>query len=189
MLDLESGPVHISVEEGIGGTSLCLSLAAKVLQSNSRVVWLGRTPLNSERTKAILAELNENQLERLFIVEFGENLLARTTALKPLINRLTDADLIVIDDWCPSSGRAPANDLQAVRSIIPSAGNTRLIITSKAYESPSGDGEKWKSRGSQLSGVRQVWLLRQEGFRNHRRIIDGEIQTRLLLEESGFIPD
>ena len=58
-----------------------------------------------------------------------------------------------------------------------------------AYESPSGDGEKWKSRGSQLSGVRQVWLLRQEGFRNHRRIIDGEIQTRLLLEESGFIPD
>ena len=60
---------------------------------------------------------------------------------------------------------------------------------SKAYESPSGDGDKWKSRGSQLSGVRQVWLLRQEGFRNHRLIIDGEIQTRLLLEESGFVPD
>jgi len=189
MLDLESGPVHLSVEEGIGGTSLCLSLAATVLQSNSRVVWLGRTSLNPERTKAILAELNENQLERLFIVEFGENLLTRTAALKPLINRLTDADLIVIDDWCPSSGRAPTNDLQAVRSIISSARNTRLILTSKAYESPSGDGEKWKSRGSQLSGVRQVWLLRQEGFRNHRRIIDGEIQTRLLLEESGFIPD
>ena len=40
-------------------------------------------PLNSERTKAILAELNENQLERLLVVEFGENLLTRTTALKP----------------------------------------------------------------------------------------------------------
>ena len=136
-----------------------------------------------------MAKLNENQLERLFIVEFGENLLARATSLKPLINRLTDADLLVIDDWCPTSGRAPANDLQAVRSIISSAENTRLILTSKAYESPSGDGEKWKSRGSQLSGVRQVWLLRQEGLRNHRRIIDGEIQTILLLKESGFIPD
>jgi len=189
MLDLESGPVHLSVEEGIGGTSLCLSLTATVLESNSRVVWLGRSPLNSERAQAILAELNETQLERLFILEFGNNLLARATALKPLINRLTDTDLLVIDDWCPSSGRAPANDLQAVRGLISSAGNTRLILTSKAYESPSGDGDKWKSRGSQLSGVRQVWLLRQEGFRNHRLIIDGEIQTRLLLEESGFVPD
>ena len=189
MLDLESGPVHLSVEEGIGGTSLCLSLAATVLQSNSRVVWLGRSPLNSERTQAILAKLNETQLERLFIVEFSDNLLARATALKPLINRLTDADLLVIDDWCPSSGRAPVNDLQAVRGLISLAENTRLILTSKAYESPSGDGDKWKSRGSQLSGVRQVWLLRQEGFRNYRLIIDGESQTRLLLEESGFVTD
>ena len=189
MLDLESGPVHLSVEEGVGGTSLCLSLAVTVLQSKSRVFWLGRNPLNTERTQAILAELNETQLERLFILEFGDNLLARATALKPLINRLTDADLLVIDDWCSSSGRASANDLQAVRDLISSAGNTRLILTSKAYESPSGDGDKWKSRGSQLSGVRQVWLFRQEGFRNHRLIIDGEIQTRLLLEESGFVPD
>jgi hypothetical protein len=122
-------------------------------------------------------------------MEFGDNLLTPATALKPLINRLTEADLLVIDDWCPSSGRAPANDLEAVRSLISSAENTRLILTSKAYESPSGDGDKWKSRGSQLSGIRQVWLLRQEGFRNHRRIIDGEIQTRLLLKESGFLPD
>ncbi len=72
MLDLESGPVHLSVEEGIGGTSLCLSLAATVLQSNSRVVWLGRTSLNPERTKAILAELNENQLER-WVVAFNSS--------------------------------------------------------------------------------------------------------------------
>ena len=189
MLDLESGPVHLSVEEGVGGTSLCLSLAVTVLQSKSRVFWLGRNPLNTERTQAILSELNETQLERLFIVEFGDNLLARTTVLKPLINRLTDTDLLVIDDWCPSSGRAPANDLQAIRILISTAENTRLILTSKAYESPSGVGDKWKSRGSQLSGVRQVWLLRQEGFRNYRIIIDGENQTRLLLEESGFLPD
>ena len=75
MLDLESGPVHFSVEEGFGGTSLCLCLAATVLQSNSRVVWLGRSPLNSERTQAILAKLNETQLERLFIVEFSLSLI------------------------------------------------------------------------------------------------------------------
>ena len=83
MLDLESGPVHLSVEEGIGGTSLCLSLTATVLESNSRVVWLGRSPLNSERAQAILAELNETQLERLFILEFGNNSFILEASFSP----------------------------------------------------------------------------------------------------------
>ena len=186
MLDLDSGPVHVSVEEGIGGTSLCLSLAVDVLQSNSRVVWLGRNSLDPQRTKEIFAGLNESQLERFFVLEFGTNLLTRVNNMKPLINRLDDTDLIVIDDWCPSSGRAPADDLKAVRNLISTTNNTRLILTSKAYESPSADEGKWKSRGSQISGLRQVWLLREEGIRNYRKLIDGEQQTRLRLSESGF---
>tara|TARA_B100000131_G_scaffold240680_1_gene232998 strand:+ start:7 stop:576 length:570 start_codon:yes stop_codon:yes gene_type:complete len=186
MLDLDSGPVHVSVEEGIGGTSLCLSLAVDVLQSNSRVVWLGRTSLDPNRSQEILAGLNEPQLERFFVLEFGTNLLTRVNALKPLIDRLDDTDLIVVDDWCPSSGRAPADDLQAIRNLISISHNSRLILTSKAYESPSADEEKWKSRGSQLSGLRQVWLLREEGIRNYRKLIDGEKHTSLVLSESGF---
>ena len=94
--------------------------------------------------------------------------------------------MIVVDDWCPSSGRAPADDLQAVRTLISTTQNTRLILTSKAYESPSADEAKWKSRGSQLSGLRQVWLLREEGIRNYRKLIDEDLETRLKLKESGF---
>jgi len=188
MLNLESGPVHISVEEGIGGTSLCLSLAVAVLEANSRVVWLGRNSLDPQRTQEILGELNESQLERLLIVEFGSDLLTRATALRPLISRLDVTDLLVIDDWCPSSGRAPADDLQAVRSLIESGDNTRIILTSKAYESPDRGENQWKSRGAQLSGVRQVWLFREEGIRNYRILIDEEIQTRLVLKGSGFFP-
>ena len=106
--------------------------------------------------------------------------------MKPLIDRLDDSDLIVVDDWCPSSGRAPAADLQAIRNLLSITKNTRLILTSKAYESPSADEEKWKSRGSQLSGLRQVWLLRDEGIRNYRKLIDDEQHNRLVLSESGF---
>ena len=186
MLDLNSGPVHVSVEEGIGGTSLCLSLAVDVLQSNSRVVWLGRTSLDTKRSQEILAGLNEPQLERFFVLEFGTNLLTRVNALKPLIDRLDDTDLIVVDDWAPSSGRAPADDLQAIRNLVSATKNTRLILTSKAYESPSADEEKWKSRGTQLSELRQVWLLREEGIRNYRKLIDGEQQYSLVLSEFGF---
>ncbi|MEK9739037.1 MAG: hypothetical protein VW438_04820, partial [Euryarchaeota archaeon] len=93
MLDLDSGPVHVSVEEGIGGTSLCLSLAVEVLQSNSRVVWLGRNSLDPKRTKEILKGLNEPSLERFLVLEFGTNLLTRVNALRPLIDRLDDRDL------------------------------------------------------------------------------------------------
>ena len=188
MLDLSAGPVHISVEAGIGGTSLCLSLAAAVLESNSRVVWLGRHTLDSKRTRRIFTGLNESQLERLFVVEFGEDLLTRATALKPLIDRLDELDLVVIDDWCSASGRAAATDLQAVRSLIKAAENTRMILTAKAYESPAGGGDVWRSRGEQLSGVRQLWLLREEGIRNYRTLVDGENRTRLVLREAGFFP-
>ena len=186
MLDLESGPVHVSVEEGIGGTSLCLSLAVDVLKSNFRVVWLGRNTLHPQRTQEIFSGLNGSQLDRFFFMEFTTNLLARVNALNPLIKRLDETDLIVIDDWCPSSGRATADDLKAVRNLISTTNNTRLILTSKAYESPSADEYKWKSRGSQISGLRQVWLLREEGIRNYRKLIDGEQQTRLRLSDSGF---
>ena len=188
MLDLSAGPVHISVEAGIGGTSLCLSLAAAVLESNSRVVWLGRHTLDSKRTRGIFTGLNESQLERLFVVEFGEDLSTRATALKPLIDRLDELDLVVIDDWCSASGRAAAADLQAVRSLIKAAVNTRMILTAKAYESPAGGGDVWRSRGEQLSGVRQLWLLREEGIRNYRTLVDGENRTRLVLREAGFFP-
>ncbi|MEE3303306.1 MAG: hypothetical protein VX191_00300 [Candidatus Thermoplasmatota archaeon] len=188
MLDLSNGPVHISVEAGIGGTSLCLSLTAAVLESNSRVVWLGRHPLDSKRTREIFTGLNEVQLERLFVVEFGEDLLTRTTALKPLIKRLDDSDLVVIDDWCSAFGRAAAADLQAVRTLIEVAENTRIILTAKAYEAPVGGEDVWRSRGEQLSGVRQIWLLREEGIRNCRALIDGDSRTRLVLRESGFFP-
>ena len=186
MLDLDSGPVHVSVEEGIGGTSLCLSLAVDVLQSNSRVIWLGRNSLDPKRTQEILKGLDESQLERFFALEFGTNLLTRVNALKPLIDRLDDTDLIVVDDWCPSSGRAPVDDLQAIRNLVSITKNTRMILTSKAYESPSADDEKWKSRGSQLAGLRQVWLLREEGIRNYRILIDGGQNINLVLSESGF---
>ncbi len=187
MLDLDSGPVHLSVEAGIGGTSLCLSLAAAVLEANSRVVWLSRTAPDPVRTRQILANLNEQQLERLFIIEFGEDLLTRATAIGPLISRLNESDVVIIDDWCPSSGRAPASDLKAARSIISAAINTRLVLTAKAYESPTGL-RQWRSRGAQLDGVRQTWLFRVDGIKNRRKLVDGEQHNELELKTSGFFP-
>ena len=188
MLDLDSGPVHLSVEAGVGGTSLCLSLAAAVLEANSRVVWLGRTAPDPVRTRQILTKLNEQQLERLFIIEFGDDPLTRAKAVGPLISRLNESDIVIIDDWCPSSGRAPASDLKAARSIISAAINTRLVLTAKAYESPSGIGEPWRSRGEQLDGVRQTWLFRVDGIRNRRKLVDGELHNELELKNSGFFP-
>jgi hypothetical protein len=188
MLDLDSGPVHLSVESGIGGTSLCLSLAAAVLEANSRVVWLGRTAPDPVRTRQILTNLNEQQLERLFIIEFGDDPLTRAKAVGPLISRLNESDVVIIDDWCPPSGRAPASHLKAARSIISAAINTRLVLTAKAYESPSGIGEPWRSRGEQLEGVRQTWLFRVDGIRNRRKLVDGELHNELELKNSGFSP-
>ena len=98
MLDLDSGPIHLSVEAGIGGTTLALSLAAKLLQENSRIVWFGRTMPNGERISQIFSELDHSKLEKFYAIEFGEKLLIKTKEMKPLLSHLTKEDLVIVDD-------------------------------------------------------------------------------------------
>ncbi len=191
VLNLDEGPVHLAVEAGIGGTSFCLSLAAAVLEANGRVVWLGREMPDGQRTAAILNSLSESQLEKLFVIQFGQDLLTRVRATKPLISRLSTTDLVVIDDWCGSVGRAAADDTAAMRQIIAAAKDCRLIFTSKAYESPTGIDEPWRARGgAEFSGgvINLAWLFQSQRLGNRRELRTGDQCTELVLTEKGFFP-
>lgn len=186
MLDLDSGPIHLSVEAGIGGTTLALSLAAKLLQEKSRIVWFGRTIPNGERMSQIFSDLDNSKLEKFYAIEFGENLLIKTKEMKPLLSHLTKDDLVVIDDWCPSQGRVPSSDFEAMKMIIDSTNSTRVLFISKAYENPSNEGMNWQSRGGELTNLRQVWLLMKDDLQDTRIIIDGTKEIELKLDNNGF---
>jgi hypothetical protein len=186
MLDLDSGPIHLSVEAGIGGTTLALSLAAKLLQENSRIVWFGRTMPNGERISQIFSELDHSKLEKFYAIEFGEDLFIKTKEMKPLLSHFTKEDLVIVDDWCPSQGRVPSSDFQAMKIIIDNTKSTRVLFISKAYENPSNEGMHWRSRGGKLTDLRQVWLLMKDDLRETRIIIDGTKEIELKLDNNGF---
>ncbi len=188
MLDLDSGPIHLSVEAGIGGTTLALNLAASTLRTEGRVVWLCRTMPNGKRMAQIFSDLEASALERFFAIEFGEELLTKVDSVKPILSQLNENDLIIVDDWCPSHGRVPSSDLQASKIIINYASRTRILIISKAYENPSSKGLPWRSRGGNIEGVRQVWLLMNNRIRSTRVLIEGENKIELELDEFGFHP-
>ena len=186
MLDLDSGPIHLSVEAGIGGTTLALSMAAKLLQEKSRIIWFGRTMPNGERMSQIFSGLDNSKLERFYAIEFGEKLLIKTKEMKPLLSHLTKEDLVIVDDWCPWQGRVPSSDFEAMKMIIDSTKNTRVLFISKAYENPSNEGMPWRSRGGKLTDLRQVWLLIKDDLRDTRIIIDGTKEIELKLDNNGF---
>jgi len=188
MLDLDSGPIHLSVEAGIGGTTLALNLADCVLRTEARVVWLCRKIPNGERMTQIFSNLESSVLERFFAIEFGEGFLTKVNLVKPILSQLNENDLIVVDDWCPSHGRVPSSDLQASKLIIEYASRTRILLISKAYENPSSEGFPWRSRGGDIEGVRQVWLLMNNQIRGTRVLIEGENKIELELDDFGFHP-
>ena len=118
MLELNRGPIHLSYEPSSGSTNLCLSIASVVLSSNNKVILLTKELPDGMLSSQILGDLTKKQIERLIILAFDEQLLEKSRAMKVIISRLNAEDLLIISDWCPSSGRAPANDILALKEIL-----------------------------------------------------------------------
>ena len=118
MLELNRGPIHLSYEPSSGSTNLCLSIASVVLSSNNKVILLTKELPDGMLSSQILGDLTKNQIERLIILAFDEQLLEKSRAASVIISRLNTEDLLIINDWCPSSGRAPANDILALKIFL-----------------------------------------------------------------------
>ena len=87
MLDLDSGPVHLSYDPGAGATTLCLSIASSTLISGNRVIWLARKVPDSNRAGQILVDLNEVELERLTIIQIKGGLHATGLSIRSFIGK------------------------------------------------------------------------------------------------------
>ena len=84
VLGLDEGAVHLSCEPGAGATTLCLSVAAAVLERGNRVIWLSRDVPDPQRSAQILGTLSEEVLGRLVIIDYKEDLMAASAALRTM---------------------------------------------------------------------------------------------------------
>lgn len=189
MLDLDEGAVHLSCEPGAGATTLCLSLAAAVLERGNRVIWLSREIPDPQRSAHILGGLSEEALGRMVIIDYKEDLMTASAALRTIIRGLREKDFLVVEDWCERHGRATNVNLESMRSILADARLCHVIFTSASYDDASGkELRRSKGGGGFEDLARTVFLYRDSGSMGHRILDDGGIRSRILITEDGFIP-
>ena len=106
MINLTSRNVHLSYEQGAGGTSLCLTIAREHLKRGNKVIWLSKYLPDRERTAQIFSELKSTELERITFIQIENDLEESSKILKHFSSKIKYEDIIIIDDWCAKDGRA-----------------------------------------------------------------------------------
>ncbi|MBK65012.1 MAG: hypothetical protein CMB47_05780 [Euryarchaeota archaeon] len=188
MIDLKDRNVHLSYEQGSGGTSLCLTIAKSYLKNGNKVIWLSKYLPDRERTAQIFSELKNKELEKISFIEIENNLEDSSKILKYLSLNMNDQDLIIIDDWCAKDGRADKKDIEALKNIIFDYDNIKILVSSASYSNVVSDAQRWGSKGG--SKVRDIldtiFLYRISEMDNVRILKDGEDIKKISLIETGF---
>ena len=188
MFGLGSRNVHLSYEQGAGGTSLCLTIAKKHLKSGNKVIWLSKYLPDRERTAQIFSDLRKKELEKITFIEIEKNLEESSKILKYLSNNMKQEDIIIIDDWCAKEGRAKKRDIDALKNIVLNYKNAKIIVSSTSYSNVNSNTQEWKSRGgNEIKDILDtIFLYRISEMNNIRILRDGEETKRISLLQSGF---
>lgn len=191
MIDLTNGPIHISSGPGSNPNSMCLTMISDILEEGGKVIWVARRLTDSQKSLDILGHLQEKEMDRMMIIEFGENLEENSENIKKIIPLLKKRDLLIVEDWCESYGRVKAKDANIMVDFTKINKDLQIVITSNSYEDASGQKrglDGWMVRGEKalLGAYRTVWMTKvQEQFQKVI-ITDGDSQKLVILTPNGF---
>ena len=191
MIDLSKGPVHISSGPSTNPNSLCMTIISMTLRKNGKVIWMTRKLPHSDKISDILGHHTEKEMNRMMIIEFGDNISDKAEQIKKIIPSLGHEDLLIVEEWCENYGRAKNKDSKLMKEFAKLNNNMNSVITSNSYEDASGQKrgfEGWMARGEKSLGdvYRTVWLTKiQEQFQKVM-ITDGDSQKIVNLTKKGF---
>ena len=191
MIDLSKGPVHISSGPSTNPNSLCMTIISMTLRKNGKVIWMTRKLPHSDKLSDILGHHTEKEMNRMMIIEFEDNISGKAEQIKKIIPLLEHEDLLIVEEWCESYGRAKNKDSKLMKEFVKLNNNMNCVITSNSYEDASGQKrgfEGWMARGEKSLGdvYRTVWLTKiQEQFQKVM-ITDGDTQKIVNLTKKGF---
>ena len=188
MIDLGDRNVHLSYEQGSGGTSLCLTIAKNYLKNGNKVIWLSKNLPDRERTAQILSELKRKELEKISFIEIENNLEDSSKILKYFSPNINIGDIIIIDDWCAKAGRAKKKDIEALKNIVLNYKDAKILASSASYSNLDSDAQRWRSKGgNEIRDILDtIFLYRISEMENVRIIKDGADSKRISLLQTGF---
>ena len=130
---LEDNAIHLAVEGSCGGTSLGIQLARQSIENGGRVLWASQNYLMAQDFSNFqrLDPVSSSRFHAMNLVgNFDQALESLISAAKMLPN----VDVVILDDYCPDSGRIPKDIVNGVNKLIGVSKWTTLLI-SKGGES------------------------------------------------------
>tara|TARA_Y200000002_G_scaffold196295_1_gene162164 strand:- start:2158 stop:2742 length:585 start_codon:yes stop_codon:yes gene_type:complete len=176
VIDFEGRAVHISASPGAGKTSLCLGIVSDTVSNGGRAIWACRKMPDSDRFREILHDIDEQGLMSISILNFSTDFAGNLALILTGTEDFGRDDIVIVDDWCESHGRARKDDVNAAKKLSMITHKTNLIITSSSYEDASGFSDSgWLTRGgTQIESSYVTFLLLKHPKKDGVRIISGE---------------
>lgn len=188
---LSGDRIHLAVEGSIGGTSLGLHLAADVINGGQRVLWASVEMPDPARFSQLFQHLSLVESSRFHAMNFGGRFDRAIDALLEAATSLPSVGLVVLDDWCPGSGRIPADRLEHIERVASDCPEhiTVLLISKGSVDASGSNDDPIVARAADAMAKKgfSVWRL-WRGRNGAQRTLDrsGEL-VAFTIEDSGFV--
>ena len=188
---LSGDRIHLAVEGSIGGTSLGLHLAADVINAGQRVLWASIEMPDPARFSQLFQHLSLVESSRFHAMNFGGRFDRAIDALLEAATSLPSVGLVVLDDWCPGSGRIPADRLEHIERVASDCPEhiTVLLISKGSVDASGSNDDPIVARAADVMAKKgfSVWRL-WRGRNGAQRTLDrnGEL-VAFTIEDSGFV--
>ena len=183
--------IHLAIEGSTGGTSLGLHVAADVIEAGQRVLWASVDMPDSARFSQLFQHLSLVESSRFHAMNFGGRFDRAVDAVLEAANSLPSVGLVVMDDWCPASGRIPSDRLDHIQRVADECpAHVSVVLISKGSVDASGStNDPIVARGAEAMAKKgfTAWRL-WRGKHGAQRILDRSgTQVELTIEDSGFV--
>ena len=188
---LKGERIHLAVEGSTGGTSLGLHVAADVIEAGQRVLWASVDMPDPARFSQLFQHLSLVESSRFHAMNFGGRFDRAVDAVLEAANSLPSVGLVVMDDWCPASGRIPSDRLDHIQRVADECPtHVSVILISKGSVDASGStNDPIVARGADAMAKKGFTAWRfWRGKNGAQRILDrAGMHVELTIEDSGFV--
>ena len=182
--------IHLAVEGSVGGTSLGLHVAADTISNGGRVLWVGENMPDNNRFSQLFEHLSLIDSSRFHAMSLSGAFDKAIDSVIRAIESLPSVKLVVLDDWCPSTGPIPITNIEHISRLLDDISTEILLVlisksTIDASGSRSGSvfarGEK-KMKDLGFS----IYTLSRPKDGSSRTLANKDLIQDLFLTQSGF---
>lgn len=190
-LDVKGQAIHLAIEGSVGGTSLALHLAANAIEEDGRVIWASKEMPNAGRFSQLFSHLSLVQSSRFHAMNLSGKMELAVPLIVQAMNSLPSVSMIILDDWCDSSGRISKDELTQVAKLLEQKKeDVTLLLVSKGgidVTGNSGDSIVVRSANVMRKSGFTIATLTREKDGPFRTLKIGDNISNIKLEQSGFI--